>query len=140
MEGIGAVARQLGKALQFAAVLAGLGLTLLWCVVAFLLVPWIEPADSVGAAGVYAVASRVALGLALVSIASVVLASGTFANWRSRWAVAAVLLASHTVAACYLYPYPELSDPPAVVCLTCQGVSVAFILIGATCGLPEPPT
>jgi hypothetical protein len=139
MEGIGAVPRKLVKALQFVAVLAGLGLAPLWCVVAFLLVPWIVPADSVGAAGGYGPASRFALGLALVSLASVVLASGVFANRRSRWAVAAVLLASHTLAACYLYPYPELSDRGAVVCLTCQEVSVGLILIGAVCGVPEPP-
>jgi hypothetical protein len=139
MEGIGAVPRKLREALQSVAVLAGLGLTPLWCVVAFLLFPWIVPADSVGGAGVYETASRVALGLALVSFGSVVLASGVFASQRSRWTVAAVLLAGHTVATCYLYPHPDLFDRLAVVCLTCQGVSVAVILIGAACGLPEPP-
>jgi hypothetical protein len=133
------VPHKLAKALQFLATLTGLGLTPLWCVVAFLIFPWIVPADSVGATGGYESASRVALGLAVVSAASAVLASGIIAGPRSRWAVAAALLAGHTAAACYLYPYPELSDRRAVVCLACQGVSVAVILIGAACGLPEPP-
>jgi hypothetical protein len=128
---------RLAKALQILAVLAGWVLTPYWCVMAFVLFPWIVPADSLGADRKYEIASRVALGLAIVSAASVLLASGIFANPRRRWTVATLLLAAHAGTACYLYPYREISDPRGIYCMVCQGVSVAVIVIGAFFGQPQ---
>jgi hypothetical protein len=124
--------------LQIVATVVGLVLTPLWCVIAFVIYPWLVPADSVGFTGAYEEASVVALGLAVVSAVGLLLAGGAFRTRRTRWIVATVLIAGHVAAACRLELYRYPLEERGLLFLSAQLVSVAVVIVGAAWGLPEP--
>lgn len=130
------MSRNNGAALQIVATMTSLVLTPLWCVIAFVVYPWIVLADSVGTTGPYEEASVVALGLAIVSAVGLLLAGGAFRNRRTRWIVAAVLIAGHAVAAWRLELYRHPLEMQALLFLSVQMVSIAVLIVGAAWGLP----
>ncbi|HLW66645.1 MAG TPA: hypothetical protein VKS79_15125 [Gemmataceae bacterium] len=130
--------RLIGEALRIVAIPGSLLMTLLWCIIAFVVYPWLVLADSVGTTGAYEEASLVALGLAIVSAVGFLLAGGAFGKCRPRWIVGAALIAGHAVAACRLELYRPPLEDRAFLFLSCQVVSIVLIIVGTASGVAEP--
>ena len=121
----------LGERLQLTAAVLASFLTPFWGVFALVCFPWIVPADhNPDIVRACERASAAAIGLAVVSMLTVVLAQGVFGKGRTCRCVALGLLAALGTASCFVYPRFEKASL-LLLGLTALAVGAAAVLIAA---------
>jgi hypothetical protein len=121
----------LGEALRLTAAVLASVLAPFWGVFALVCFPWIVTADhNPDIVRACERASAAAIGLAVVSMLTVVLAQGVFGKGRTCRCVALGLLAALGAASCFVYP--RLVESRLLpLGLTAWAVGVATVLMGA---------